>query len=102
MSIGLVELLILIGIVAVVFGAVIAAMAIGVIVSNRRIQGSCGGLSTMRGDSPCMVCGDAPRNCDEAQKSACATVSGGERFCEKTGFCPDDAPTCSGSSRTDA
>jgi hypothetical protein len=68
---GLFELLILIGIVAVVFGAVIAAMAVGVIFSNRRIQGSCGGLSTMRGDSPCMACGGSPKNCDEATQAAC-------------------------------
>ena len=73
MGIGLIELLILIGIVAIVFGAVIAAMAIGVIVSNRRIQGSCGGLSTMRGDSPCMACGGTPKDCDEAKQAACAT-----------------------------
>ena len=29
------------------FGLVMAAMAVGVIFSNRRLQGSCGGLGTM-------------------------------------------------------
>lgn len=75
MGIGSIELLILIGIVAAVFGLVIAGMAIGVIFSNRRIQGSCGGLSTMRdtdGKSPCMACGGSPTDCDEAAKTACA------------------------------
>ncbi|MGC1274833.1 MAG: (Na+)-NQR maturation NqrM [Planctomycetaceae bacterium] len=71
-----VELLIIIGIVAAVFGLVIVAMAVGVIFSNRRIQGSCGGLSTMRdadGKSSCMACGGSPADCDEAQAVADST-----------------------------
>lgn len=35
----------------------VAAMAIGVIVANRRIRGSCGGLSAIDGlESACEVC----------------------------------------------
>lgn len=65
-------LLALVAIVAVVFGLVIAGMAVGVIFSNRRIKGSCGGLSTMRGgESPCMVCGGSPSDCDDATKAEC-------------------------------
>lgn len=63
--------LILIGIVAGVFGLVILGMAVGVIFSNRRIKGSCGGLGTMRdsdGNSPCMACGSSPDECDEASR----------------------------------
>lgn len=67
-------LIILIAIVAGVFGLVIAGMAVGVIFSNRQIKGSCGGLSTMRGgdgSSPCMACGGKPTDCDEATRAAC-------------------------------
>ena len=78
----LVQLLIVSGIVAAVFGLVIAGMAIGVILSNRRIKGSCGGLATMRdgnGESPCMACG-ASELCDEATKTVCdGPVLTGER-----------------------
>jgi hypothetical protein len=66
---------ILAGIAAVVFGLAITGMAVGVIFSNRRIKGSCGGLGTMRdgdGRSPCMACGGSPDDCDEAQVKACA------------------------------
>lgn len=71
----LLELLILVGIVAVAFGVIIAAMAVGVIFSNRRIQGSCGGLSTMRDaddKSPCMACGNSPTDCDDAKQMTCS------------------------------
>lgn len=57
---------------AAVFGLVIAAMAVGVIFSGRRIKGSCGGLATMRdgdGQPACMACGGAPENCDEAAQA---------------------------------
>ena len=43
----------------VVFGVVMAAMAIGVIFSNRRIAGSCGGLANMKTEDgePMCECG---------------------------------------------
>jgi hypothetical protein len=43
----------------IVFGVVMAAMAIGVIVSNRSIAGSCGGLANMKADDgePMCECG---------------------------------------------
>ncbi len=43
----------------VVFGVVMAAMAIGVILSNRRIAGSCGGLANMKMEDgePMCECG---------------------------------------------
>lgn len=41
----------------IVFLLVMAGMAVGVIVSNRRITGSCGGLSALPGIDQCGVCG---------------------------------------------
>lgn len=44
----------------VTFGAfltVIAAMAVGVIFSNKPIKGSCGGLSTLGLKDGCVICG---------------------------------------------
>ncbi len=49
-----------------VFVIAIAAMAVGVIVSNRRIQGSCGGLANLRdehGEVTCAICGDPSESC---------------------------------------
>ena len=44
------------------FGLVMAGMAIGVIVSNRRITGSCGGLANMKTEDgePMCECGARP------------------------------------------
>lgn len=67
--------LVLAAIAAVVFGLVIAGMAVGVMFSNRRIKGSCGGLANMRegdGQSPCMACGGTPSDCDEVKQAECA------------------------------
>ena len=72
---NLAALLVVAGIAAAAFGLVIAGMAVGVVFSGRRIQGSCGGLGTMQGAdgrSPCMACGDEAAACDTARKAACA------------------------------
>jgi hypothetical protein len=47
-------------IILVTFGVmtiVVAVMAIGVILSNKPIKGSCGGLSALGMKESCMVCG---------------------------------------------
>ena len=66
----------------VVFGLAISGMAIGVIMSNRELKGSCGGLSAMSengsGDaSPCSLCTKPASECSkrsgqEATESAAA------------------------------
>lgn len=77
---NLIALLIVAGIGAVVFGLVIVGMAIGVMVSGRRIKGSCGGLGSMAGSdgrSPCMACGSEPTDCDDARQAACVVEADG-------------------------
>ncbi|RLU01470.1 (Na+)-NQR maturation NqrM [Ketobacter sp.] len=53
----------------VFFGLVIAAMAVGVIFSNKPIQGSCGGLNNIGLDGDCEICGGNRDKCEESQKS---------------------------------
>jgi hypothetical protein len=49
----------------------VAAMAIGVIVANRRIRGSCGGLGAIEGlESACEVCVKPCRKRRAAQRRA--------------------------------
>ena len=51
---------------AIVFGVALAGMAIGVIVSNRRLKGSCGGLANMKdskGNTICDACTNPSPEC---------------------------------------
>jgi len=49
----------------VVMGTLIAAMAVGVIFSNKPIKGSCGGMSALGMKDSCDICGGKPSLCDE-------------------------------------
>ena len=51
----------------VVFGLAIAGMAVGAIFNNKPVQGSCGGLSAMKGESECGVCSQPTTDCVEAE-----------------------------------
>lgn len=47
---------------------VVAAMAIGVIFSNKPIKGSCGGIATLGLGGTCEICGGDMDKCDEENK----------------------------------
>lgn len=55
-----------------VFMIAFAGMAVGVIISNKAIKGSCGGISTIMGKSACDIC---------ALKDKCE--SSGREICEE-------------------
>lgn len=48
-----------------VFGVVIAAMAVGVIAGRSPIKGSCGGMGALGVDAACEICGGNPQRCEE-------------------------------------
>jgi hypothetical protein len=48
-----------------VFGLVMAAMAVGVIAGRAPIKGSCGGMGALGIDTSCDLCGGNPQRCDE-------------------------------------
>lgn len=58
----------------VVMLAAIAGMAVGVIFSNRKLKGSCGGLGKLMGED-CMFC-EKKEACDKApeQKEDCLKI----------------------------
>ncbi|MEP5765577.1 MAG: (Na+)-NQR maturation NqrM [Halieaceae bacterium] len=54
---------------ALVFGLVIAGMAVGVIFSNKPIKGSCGGMNAIGLDTACDICGGDPKVCEEETRN---------------------------------
>lgn len=62
----------------VVFVIFMALMSVGVILSNRRIQGSCGGLANLRdehGQTMCQACTTPREDCEKAMQDALQTDS---------------------------
>ena len=51
----------------VILGLIIAGMAIGAILNNKPITGSCGGVGAALGEANynCDICGGDPNKCDE-------------------------------------
>ena len=51
----------------VIFGILIAAMAVGVLMGRKPISGSCGGVGAALGEDnySCEICGGDPAKCDE-------------------------------------
>lgn len=65
----LASLLPVILIAAAVMAVALGGMALGVMLSGKRIEGSCGGLANSNipghdATSPCMACGANPETCD--------------------------------------
>ena len=44
---------------------IIAAMSVGVLLGQKPIKGSCGGMSALGMDTVCDICGGNPSKCDE-------------------------------------
>lgn len=61
----------------VAFGLVMVAMAVGVIFSDRRIKGSCGGLSSMSDNfgQPMCECGAKPGSCEGEEEPLAEAVA---------------------------
>lgn len=57
-----------------IFGLLIAAMAIGVLMGGKPIAGSCGGVGAALGEAnySCDICGGDPNKCDEQSDSGIA------------------------------
>jgi hypothetical protein len=48
-----------------VFGLVVAGMAVGVMMGRGPIKGSCVGMGALGIDQACDICGGDPKRCDE-------------------------------------
>ena len=51
-----------------VFVAIVAAMAVGVIFGRAPIKGSCGGLGAAGIDQECEICGGDPQGCESSME----------------------------------
>jgi hypothetical protein len=52
----------------VIFAVLVGAMAVGVIMGNKPIAGSCGGLNTIGMKEDCDICGGNDTLCDEEKQ----------------------------------
>ncbi len=50
----------------IIMGLSFVGLALGLILRNEPIKGSCGGMANLEEDSPCQICGRTdPSNCDK-------------------------------------
>jgi uncharacterized protein len=50
----------------IIIGTSFLGLAIGLILRNQPIKGSCGGMANLESGSPCQICGRTdPSNCDQ-------------------------------------
>lgn len=52
----------------IVFAVLFAGMAVGVILSNKPLKGSCGGLNALGLKQGCEICGGEQDKCDEENR----------------------------------
>lgn len=55
---------------ALVFVVAFSGMAVGVILSNRKIKGSCGGIANIMGESGCDAC-ELKNKCKSSGREIC-------------------------------
>lgn len=63
-----------------IFVIAISGMAVGVIFSNKRLKGSCGGLANLRdqhGEVTCSICGDPSESCEGEEDGKARTSTAG-------------------------
>lgn len=65
---------------ALVFGLVMAAMAVGVMNGRSPIKGSCGGMGALGIDTACEICGGNPQRCDEETRDGEAAKKNPELY----------------------
>lgn len=53
----------------IIFVLVVAGMAIGVMIANKPIKGSCGGMSALGMNTECEICGGDKNKCEKEQES---------------------------------
>ena len=53
----------------VVFGLVFAGLAIGLLLANKPLQGSCGGLNQLDGQDSCQLCGKTAEEKAECRRT---------------------------------
>jgi hypothetical protein len=50
----------------IIMGLSFVGLALGLILRNQPIKGSCGGMANLESGSPCQICGRTdPSNCDK-------------------------------------
>ena len=61
-----------------IFGVVIAGMAIGAIMGRGPIKGSCGGMGALGIDTACDICGGDTKKCEDARELKQEAVKGAD------------------------
>ncbi|MEM9702939.1 MAG: (Na+)-NQR maturation NqrM [Planctomycetota bacterium] len=84
-------------------------MAIGWLLANKPLKGSCGGLATMtdeNGNSICMACGDDPADCDGETASPTTVTAAADHgpdaaICDSLGCSTLQRSACSTAKQAD-
>lgn len=51
-----------------VFAVFFIAMSLGLLIKQRPLQGSCGGVAKLMGNDECEICGGDPNQCESQQQ----------------------------------